>query len=151
MNGLEVCHAGEERMAGRARKKDGAFKRWWQGKRDKHLQILSAIFLGSIAMILSSLVQLVLLRQDAAWADYTTLAWTLLALSSLIAIWVGPEFVHYIGQYNLLNEVLELDSHSEVSRRRQEAEAAAKILGSQHIAKLDEHLVELGLKRAKRT
>ena len=102
-------------------------------------------------MIISSLVQLVLLRQDAAWVDYTTLAWTLLALSSLIAIWVGPEFVHYIGQYNLLNEVLELDSHSEVSRRRQEAEAAAKILGSQHIARLDEHLVELGLKRAKRT
>jgi len=102
-------------------------------------------------MILSSLVQLILLRQDAAWADYTTLAWILLALSSLIAIWVGPEFVHYIGQYNLLNEVLELDSRSEVSRRRQEAEAAAKILGKQHIARLDEHLVELGIKRARRT
>lgn len=151
MNDLDVCHPGEERMAGRARKKDGAFKRWWQGKRNKHLQILSAIFLGAIAMILSSLVQLILLRQDAAWADYTTMAWILLALSSLIAIWVGPEFVHYIGQYNLLNEVLELDSRSEVSRRRQEAEAAAKILGSQHTARLDEHLVQLGIKRARRT
>lgn len=102
-------------------------------------------------MILSSLVQLILLRQDAAWADYTTMAWILLALASLIAIWVGPEFVHYIGQYNLLNEVLELDSRSEVSRRRQEAEAAAKILGSQHTARLDEHLVQLGIKRARRT
>lgn len=151
MNDLDVCHPGEERMAGRARKKDGAFNRWWQGKRDKHLQILSAIFLGAIAMILSSLVQLILLRQDAAWADYTTMAWILLALASLIAIWVGPEFVHYIGQYNLLNEVLELDSRSEVSRRRQEAEAAAKILGSQHTARLDEHLVQLGIKRARRT
>lgn len=151
MNDLEVCHVGEERMAGRAKKKDGAIKRWWRQKRDKHLQILSAVFLGAIAMILSSLVQLILLRQDAAWADYTTLAWILLALSSLIAVWVGPEFVHYIGQYNLLNEVLELDSRSEVSRRRQEAEAAAKILGKQHIARLDEHLVELGIKRAKRT
>lgn len=151
MNDLDVCHPGEERMAGRARNKDGAFKRWWQGKRDKHLQILSAIFLGAIAMILSSLVQLILLRQDAAWADYTTMAWILLALASLIAIWVGPEFVHYIGQYNLLNEVLELDSRSEVSRRRQEAEAAAKILGSQHTARLDEHLAQLGIKRARRT
>ena len=140
-------HMSKKRRGG----KEGKFTTWWNGKRDMHLRILSSIFLSSIAIIISSLVHLLLLRPDPAWSDYTTLAWSLLGLSTIIAIWIGPEFVHYVGQYNTLNEVLELEARSEVSKRRADAEAAANLLGSRYQEMLDEHLIKVGLKRSKRS
>ena len=137
-------------MAGRRSKKESALKSWWKSKRDRHLQILSMVFLSCIAIMMSCIIQLMVLRESATWEEYTTLAWTLLVLCSLIAIWIGPEFVHYVGQYNLLNEVLDSTARSEVSRRRAEAQEAANLLGSRYIDRLDKHLTELGIKRAKR-
>ena len=137
-------------MAGRASRKDGFLKSWWKSKQDQHLRILSTVFLSCIAIMISSIIQLVLLRGSGTWDDYTTLSWSLLIIASLVAIWVGPEFVHYAGQYNLLNEVIDTTARSEVSRRRSEAESAATLLGTKHIERLNEHLVEIGLKRAKK-
>jgi hypothetical protein len=150
MNASILWELGGVVLAGRVSKKGGFLKSWWKSKQDMHLRILSTVFLSCIAIMISSLLQLVLLRGSGTWDDYTTLSWVLLILASLVAIWVGPEFVHYVGQFNLLNEVLDTTARSEVSRRRSEAETAAALLGTQHVERLNEHLVEVGLKRAKK-
>ena len=137
-------------MAGRTSTKDGFLKKWWKSNQDLHLRILSTVFLSCIAIIISCIIQLAILRGSPAWDDYTTAAWILLISAGLIAIWIGPEFIHYVGQYNLLNDVLQTTARSEVSRHRSEAEEAARLLGSKHVERLNEHLVEVGLKRSKK-
>jgi len=137
-------------MAGRASKKEGFLKNWWKSKQDAHLRILSTVFLSCIAIIISCIIQLAILRGSPAWDDYTTASWVLLLIAGLVAIWIGPEFIHYVGQFNLLNDVLATTARSEVSRRRSEAQEAARLLGTKHMERLDEHLVEVGLKRAKK-
>jgi len=49
-----------------------------------------------------------------------------------------------------LNDVLATTARSEVSRRRSEAQEAARLLGTKHMERLNEHLIEVGLKRAKK-
>jgi fatty-acid desaturase len=127
----------------------GRLTNWWDAKRDKHLRILSTAF-ASLMLLISICLYQILLLQEGEWADYTGYSWGGLVIASGFAIWIGPEFFHYIGQRSYLLDVLTIESRSEFEKVRSEAEDAARTLGSPAKEKLNEHLNSLGLKKMRR-
>ena len=138
-------------MAGKGKKGLMAkFSKWWEGKRDKHLAILSTLFAASVGLIVASLAQFLFLQEVEGFEDYTGPAWVILLIGSIVAIVIGPEFFHYIGQRSVLLEAFAIDSRSELGKMRGEAESAARLLGSSAEERLNEHLTSLGLKKMRR-
>ena len=123
---------------------------WWKGKRDSHMAILSTIFTASCVMIVASLAQFLFLQDVEGFENYTGPAWAVMALGAIIVIFIGPEFFHYLGQRATLLDALKLDSRSEMSKIRGEAEEAARLLGNSAQERLNEHLSSLGLKKMRR-
>lgn len=123
---------------------------WWNGKRDSHMAILSTVFTASCVMMVAALAQFLFLQDVEGFENYTGPAWIMMALGALIAIFIGPEFFHYLGQRTILLDALNLDSRSEMSKVRGEAEQAARLLGNGAQERLNEHLTSLGLKKMRR-
>ena len=123
---------------------------WWAGKRDSHLVILSTIFAACCVLLVAALAQFLFLQDVEGFADYTGPAWVILVIASLVAIFIGPEFFHYVAQRGILMEALALDSRSEIRKVRAEAETAARLLGSGAEERLNQHLSSLGLKKMRR-
>ncbi len=135
------------------RGKEGLRKRaadWWDGKRDSHLAILSTVFAACCVLLVAALAQFLFLQDVEGFADYTGPAWIILVITSLIAIFIGPEFFHYIAQRGILMDALKMDSRSEISKVRAEVESAARLLGSGAEERLNEHFSSLGLKKIRR-
>ena len=122
--------------------------RWWESKRDQHFAILQVTTLLSLAMIIWSVIFFAFMGGATAEGGESLRDWTWIGLviAMVIGIWAGPEYLHYGQNLTILNEVLELDSRSEVMRRRKEAEEAAKLLGKPHQARLLERYSELKIR-----
>lgn len=127
----------------------GRLTKWWDARRDNHLRILSTAF-ASLMLLISICLYQILLLQDGEWGDYTGFSWGILVVASGFAIWIGPEFFHYIGQRTYLLDALTIESRSEFEKVRAEAEDAARTLGSSAEATLNEHLSSIGLKKMRR-
>lgn len=126
-------------------------KKWWESKRDQHLIILQTMTMISLAVVIWAIV--FFLFMDGATAEggesLRDLTWVGLVLALFVVVWAGPEYMHYAQNLTILNEILELDSRSEVMRRRKEAEEAAKLLGRVHQAKLIERYDKLHIRTKK--
>ncbi len=126
-------------------------KKWWESKRDQHLIILQTVSMLSLAVVIWSIV--FFLFMDGATTEggesLRDLTWLGLILALFVGVWAGPEYMHYAQNLTILNEILELDSRSEVMRRRKEAEEAAKLLGRPHQVKLIERYDELHIRTKK--
>lgn len=72
--------------------------------------------------------------------------WLGLIISIFISFYVLPEFLYYLNQKQILQDILNLDSRSEVLKRRKEAETAADLLGLKYRARLKGLYEELGIK-----
>jgi hypothetical protein len=105
----------------------------------------------SIAVVIWAVV--FFLFMDGATAEggesLRDLTWVGLILALFVGVWAGPEYMHYAQNLTILNEILELDSRSEVMRRRKEAEEAAKLLGRVHQVKLIERYDKLHIRTKK--
>ncbi len=137
-----------------AKKNSGGLRekmnKWWETKRDSHLAILTTIFTASCVLIVSAMAQFLFLQDVEGFQGYTGAAWIMIAVGSIIAIFIGPEFFHYHGQRAVLMDSLKLDSRSEMEKVRGDAEAAARLLGTGAKERLNEHLSSLGLKKMRR-
>ena len=60
-----------------------------------------------------------------------------------------PEFLNLRGYVNTLQEIKEIDSISELKRRKSDGDEAAKILGAGHAQSWEDFLVSKGLKSRK--
>ena len=123
-------------------------EKYWEPHRNRHLKIISTAFFASILMLVYSITYLVILEK-VDQGNYTTFAWILGVLGLIFGIVIGPSFFFYFGQYNLLKEFLQIDSQSELRRLKSDAEDAARVLGPSYMDKLNEHLVNSGLKKSK--
>ncbi len=123
-------------------------KKWWESKRDDHLVILQVMTMLSIAVVVWSIIFFLFLGGATSEGGEALRDWTWIGfvLALVLGIWAGPEYMHYAQNLSILNEVLVLDSRSEVMRRRKEAEEAAKLLGRKHQARLIEHYEELRIR-----
>ena len=121
----------------------------WAKQHGRQLMLSATAFGASAILFMVSVYQLMFLQSDADWGDYTGAAIGMIVLSSAILIIATPEFLNLRVHVNLLAELKEIESTSELKRRKSEGDEAAKILGAGHAAAWDDFLVEKGLKKRK--
>ena len=78
------------------------------------------------------------------------LVWISLLGGSIALFFVAPEFFFFMGQKQLLEDILSLDSRPEVLRRKKEAENAADSLGTKYQARLKGLYEMLGINVGKK-
>ena len=127
----------------------GIFGDLWQKQHGRQLLLSATGFGASAILLLVSLYQLLFLQSDADWGDFTGAAIGMLVISSLLLIIITPEFLNLRGYVNILAEIKQIDSTSELKRRKSEGDEAAKALGAGHAKSWDDFLVNRGLKKRK--
>lgn len=119
----------------------GPVKKWWRSKHEHHFQAYTAMTLFFFALALFCFIFLffmdgVLALQEDGNESLTPLVWLGLLGGSIALFIVAPEFFYFLGQKQILEDILELDSRPEVLRRRKDAEQAADLLGQTYQARL---------------
>ena len=121
----------------------------WEKQHGRQLLISATAFGASMVLLIASVYQLLFLQNDSEWGDLTGAAIGLLVVSTIILIIATPEFLNLRGYVNTLEEIKEIDSISELKRRKSEGDEAAKILGAGHAQSWGDFLVSKGLKSRK--
>ncbi|DAC27873.1 MAG TPA: hypothetical protein HA327_07535 [Candidatus Poseidoniaceae archaeon] len=127
----------------------GFFGDLWAKQHGRQLLLSATAFGASAILLMASVYQLMFLQSDAEWGDFTGAAIGMIVVSSTILIIATPEFLNLRGYVNLLAELKEIESTSELKRRKSEGDEAAKILGAGHAVAWEDFLVEKGLKKRK--
>ena len=127
----------------------GFFGDLWAKQHGKQLMLSATGFGASAILLMVSGYQLLFLQSAAEWGEFTGAAIGMLVFSSLLMIVITPEFLNLRGYVNLLDELKQIESTSELKRRKSEGDEAAKILGAGHAAAWEDFLVEKGLKKRK--
>jgi len=127
----------------------GFFGDLWAKQHGKQLMLSATGFGASAILLMVSGYQLLFLQSDAEWGEFTGAAIGMLVFSSLLLIVITPEFLNLRGYVNLLDELKQIESTSELKRRKSEGDEAANILGAGHAAAWEDFLVEKGLKKRK--
>ena len=127
----------------------GFFGDLWAKQHGKQLMLSATGFGASAILLIVSGYQLLFLQSDAEWGEFTGAAIGMLVFSGLLLIVITPEFLNLRSYVNLLDELKQIDSTSELKRRKSEGDEAAKILGAGHAAAWEDFLVEKGLKKRK--
>ena len=127
----------------------GILAKLWEKQHGRQLMISATAFGSSVILLVVSIYQLMFLQNDAEWGDFTGAAIGLLVASSLVLIITLPEFLNLKGYVNILEELKQIDSTSELKRRKSEGDEAAKILGAGHAEAWMDFLVSKGLKKRK--
>ena len=127
----------------------GFFGDLWAKQHGKQLMLSATGFGASAILLIVSGYQLLFLQSDAEWGEFTGAAIGMLVFSSLLLIVITPEFLNLRGYVNLLDELKQIDSTSELKRRKSEGDEAAKILGAGHAAAWEDFLVDKGLNKLK--
>ena len=127
----------------------GFFGDLWAKQHGRQLMLSATAFGASAILLMASVYQLMFLQSDAEWGDFTGAAIGMIVVSSTILIIATPEFLNLRGYVNLLAELKEIESTSELKRRKSEGDEAAKILGAGHAVAWENFLVEKGLKKRK--
>ncbi|HII77589.1 MAG TPA: DUF3290 domain-containing protein [Candidatus Poseidonia sp.] len=123
------------------------FGRLWAKQHGKQYGI-SAVAAGASGILLVvCFYQILFLQDHAEWNDYTGGA-IIGAVVSLIVFLVSfPEFLRFRGYLNLLEEIKEIQSTSELRRRKAEGVEAAEALGAGHLEQWKAFLDSRGVKR----
>ena len=127
----------------------GFFGELWAKQHGKQLMLSATAFGASAILLMVSAYQLLFLQGDSEWGEFTGAAIGMIVLSSLMLIIATPEFLNLRGQVNLLEELKQIESTSELKRRKSEGDEAANILGAGHAVAWEDFLVEKGLKKRK--
>ena len=139
-------------MARRGGKKSGRFESWWESKSDSHFQIITYVTIISVALLLWGIIFFIILSgaSDPTKSDLGNLTWFGLFFGTLGAFYGLPEFFVYLGERQILEDILALDSRAEILRRRKEGEDAAIMLGKPFMARfrglLELHDIPVGKK-----
>ena len=127
----------------------GIFGNMWEKQHGRQLLIAATAFGAAAVLLMVSAYQLLFLQNDADWGELTGAAIGMIVLSSIVLIVATPEFLNLRGYVNVLAELKEIESTSELKRRRSEGGEAAKSLGAGHAQSWDDFLVSRGLKKRK--
>ena len=123
------------------------FGRVWANQHGNQFGI-SAVAAGSSAVVLvACMVQILFLQDHAEWNDFTGAAIIGAVLSFILLLISFPEFLRFRGHVNVLEEIKEIQSTSEIRRRKAEGDEAADALGAGHLEHWNAFLDSKGVKR----
>ena len=123
------------------------FGRLWAKQHGKQYGISAVAASASGILLVVCFYQILFLQDHAEWNDYTGGA-IIGAVVSLIVFLVSfPEFLRFRGYLNLLEEIKEIQSTSELRRRKAEGVEAAEALGAGHLEQWKAFLDSRGVKR----
>tara|TARA_B100000497_G_scaffold107627_1_gene125351 strand:- start:77 stop:490 length:414 start_codon:yes stop_codon:yes gene_type:complete len=121
----------------------------WERQHGRQLMLSATAFGASLILLLVSAYQLLFLQENTDWQDFTGAAIGMAVVSSILLLIITPEFLTLKGYVSTLDELKEIDSLSELKRRRSEGDEAAKVLGAGHAQSWSKFLQEKGLKKMK--
>ena len=127
----------------------GLISNIWERQHGRQLMLSATGFGVSLILLLASGYQLLFLQENADWKDFTGAAIGMGVISSILLLIITPEFLTLKGYVSTLDELKQIDSLSELKRRRSEGDEAAKVLGAGHAESWNDFLQEKGLKKMK--
>ena len=127
----------------------GLISNIWERQHGRQLMLSATGFGASLILLLVSGYQLLFLQENADWKDFTGAAIGMGVISSILLLIITPEFLTLKGYVSTLDELKQIDSLSELKRRRSEGDEAAKVLGAGHAESWNDFLQEKGLKKMK--
>ena len=123
----------------------------WESIREHHLTIMTTIFMISLLMMLFTLVFVMNGTYTELTPEMNALAWLSGLIGIIVAIFLWPEFFFLRGRYNSLKEFMQISSPSELRKEMADAQEAAKILGDRYQDKLQEFLLEKGIRMKRKS
>ncbi len=121
----------------------------WERQHGRQLMLSATAFGATLILLLVSGYQLLFLQDNSDWQDYTGAAIGMGVISSILLLIITPEFLTLKGYVSILDELKDIESLSELKRRRSEGDEAAKALGAGHAESWNEFLQSKGLKKMK--
>ena len=121
----------------------------WERQHGRQLMLSATAFGATLILLLVSGYQLLFLQDNSDWQDYTGAAIGMGVVSSILLLIITPEFLTLKGYVSILDELKDIESLSELKRRRSEGDEAARVLGSGHAESWNEFLQSKGLKKMK--
>ena len=121
----------------------------WERQHGRQLMLSATAFGATLILLLVSGYQLLFLQDNSDWQDYTGAAIGMGVISSILLLIITPEFLTLKGYVSILDELKDIESLSELKRRRSEGDEAAKVLGSGHAESWNDFLQSKGLKKMK--
>ncbi len=123
------------------------FGRLWAGQHGKQYGVSAVATGASGVLLVACMYQILFLQDHADWNDFTGGAIIGAVLSLIVFLIAFPEFLRFRGYVNLLEEIKEIQSTSELRRRKAEGVEAAEALGAGHLEQWNAFLDSRGVKR----
>ena len=121
--------------------------RLWAKQHGKQYGISAVAAGASGALLVACFYQILVLQDHPDWNDFTGLAIIGAVVSLIVFLVAFPEFLRFRGYVNLLEEIKEIQSTSELRRRKAEGVEAAEALGAGHLYQWNAFLESRGVKR----
>ncbi len=123
------------------------FGRIWAKQHGKQFAI-SAMAAGlSGVLLVACMYQILFLQDHANWNDFTGGAIIGAVLSLIFLLISFPEYLRFKGYVAVIEELKEIQSTSELRRRKAEGDDAAEALGAGHLEQWKAFLDSRGVKR----
>lgn len=123
------------------------FGRLWAKQHGKQYGISAVAAGASGVLLVACFFQILVLQDHAEWNDFTGGAIVGAVVSLIVFLVSFPEFLRFRGYVNLLEEIKEIQSTSELRRRKAEGVEAAEALGAGHLQQWNAFLESRGVKR----
>ena len=125
----------------------GLISKWWAAQHGRQLGY-AATASGALGILfLTCFGQILFLQDSSTWGEFTGAAIGGGAISAILLLLVLPEFFTLRGHALLLEELMELESTSEIRRRKADGNESASALGAGHEASWTAFLESKGLRR----
>jgi hypothetical protein len=121
--------------------------RLWAKQHGKQYGISAVAAGASGALLVVCFYQILVLQDHPDWNDFTGGAIIGAVVSLIVFLVAFPEFLRFRGYVNLLEEIKEIQSTSELRRRKAEGVEAAEALGAGHLYQWNAFLESRGVKR----
>tara|TARA_B100000683_G_scaffold259150_1_gene282597 strand:+ start:454 stop:906 length:453 start_codon:yes stop_codon:yes gene_type:complete len=123
------------------------FGRLWAKQHGKQFGITAVTAGSSGVLLVACMYQILFLQDHANWNDYTGGAIIGAVVSLIVFLISFPEYLRFKGHVVTLEELKEIQSTSELRRRKAEGDEAAEALGAGHLEQWKAFLDGRGVKR----
>ncbi len=121
--------------------------RWWEKQHGRQYAITAVTSGASGLMVVLCAYQLAFLGDHPDWGEFTGMAITGVTVSLFLFLVSFPEFLRFKGHVATLEEIKEIQSTSELRRRKADGVLAAEALGAGHLEQWNAFLESKGLRR----
>jgi len=123
------------------------FGRLWAKQHGKQFAISGLAAGSSGVLLVACMYQILFLQDHANWNDFTGGAIVGAVVSLIVFLISFPEFLRFKGYVAVIEELKEIQSTSELRRRKAEGDDAAEALGAGHLEQWKAFLDSRGVKR----